>query len=373
MLGDRMSLVRGERARAAIATCAGAWLVAIAACDAVLPRLQVNAAPTPAETLTVIAAPNVFRAATAQAAMRSSLGDEDADSADKAATWSTSDRNIALVNQLGMVVGRTAGSAVVGAQLDGHWIFTAVQVVDAPDPKFRIIAHRGFMRRFPENTIPAVRGSFDQGADAVEVDIRLSADGVPYVMHDPTVDRTTDGQGAVSTLHSSELATLNACARWANTPRCAVPLLADVLREAQSRGGVLLHLYGNYSMADLEKLLSMVHDAGMDRDAMFVSFEYSVLMAIRRIDPVVGLGFLTSHAPDPKLIDALGRMAPIMELQAALADSTATRAYLAAAVARRQEAGVWVAWNQLQAQQAAALGFRTIIADVPIDRSTLLP
>jgi hypothetical protein len=73
------------------------------------------------------------------------------------------------------------------------------------------------------------------------------------------------------------------------------------------------------------------------------------------------------------MIDALGRMAPIVELRTARADSTATRAYLAAAVARRQEAGVWVAWNQLQAQQAAALGFRTIIADVPIDRNTLLP
>jgi glycerophosphoryl diester phosphodiesterase len=295
------------------------------------------------------------------------------DEAAGTANWSTSDRRIALVNQLGMVVGRAPGTAVVGAQLEGRWAFTAVQVVPSADPKFRIIAHRGFMRRFPENTLVAVRGAFDQGADGVEVDIRLSADAVPVVMHDATVDRTTDGHGAVSTLYANQLATLNACLRWANTPPCAVPLMADVLREAQSRGGVLLHLYGYFSTNDLEKLLAMVRAAGMDRDAMFISFDYSVLMAIRQLDPVIGLGYLTNHPPDPKLIDALGRMAPIVELQASLADSTATRAYLAAASRQQQEAGVWVAWNQAQAQQAAALGFRTIIADVPIDRSTLRP
>jgi glycerophosphoryl diester phosphodiesterase len=368
-----MNRRRGARARRALVTCACVCIAALPACDAVLPRLQVNAVPTPAETLTVIAAPNVFSAASAQAAAPAPLGDADADSVDKAPSWSTSDRDIAVVNRLGMVVGRAAGTAVVGAQLDGRWTYTAVQVVPTSDPKFRIIAHRGFMRRFPENTLVAVRGAFDQGADAVEVDIRLSADGVPYVMHDETVDRTTDGHGAVNTLYASQVATLNACVQWVDTPPCAVPRMVDVLREAQSRGGVLLHLYGNYSMGDLANLLTMVHDAGMDRDAMFISFDYSVLAAIRQIDAVVGLGLLTSEPPDPKMIDALGRMAPIVELRTARADSTATRAYLAAAVARRQEAGVWVAWNQLQAQQAAALGFRTIIADVPIDRNTLLP
>lgn len=354
--------------------CACACVAAAPACgDAVLPRLQVTTAPTPTETITVVAAPNTFSAASVQAAAPAPLSDADADSAELAASWSTSDRNVAVVNQLGMVVGRAAGTALVGAELDGRWIYTAVNVVPSANPRFRIIAHRGFMRRFPENTIVAVRGAFDQGADAVEVDIRLSADLVPYVMHDDTVDRTTDGHGAVATLYASQLSALNACAKWANTPPCAVPLMADVLREAQGRGGVLLHLYGNYSMADLEKLLTMVHASGMDRDAMFISFEYSVLKALRQLDPVVGLGFLTRTPPDPSLIDALGRMSPIVELQTTLADSGAVRQYLVGAIQRRQEAGVWVAWNQQQAQQAAALGFRTIIADVPIDRNTLLP
>ncbi|MBW8771232.1 MAG: hypothetical protein JF589_15870 [Gemmatimonadetes bacterium] len=365
---------RRHRARViALVACACACIAALPACDAVLPRAQVSPKPIAAETLTVIAAPNAFSAASAQAFTPAPIADASADSIAKTPSWSTSDRSVALVNQLGMVVGRNAGNALVGAEIDGRWAFTAVQVVPSSDPRFRIIAHRGFMRRFPENTIVAVRSAFDQGADAVEVDIRLSADGVPMVMHDETVERTTNGTGTFSKLTEAQLVSLNACVRWVAVPPCSVPHMADVLREAQGRGGVLLHLYGYYSMNDLEKLLVMVHEAGMDRDAMFISFDYSVLMAIRQLDAVVGLGYLTTHPPDPKFIDALGRMAPIVELQAALADSAATRAYIAGASRQQQEAGVWVAWNQLQAQQAAALGFRTIIADVPIDRNTLLP
>ncbi len=357
--------------RSGVALAACACLAATFACDAVLPRNQISGLPAPAETLTVAAAPNVFSAASAQAAAPALF--DSVDSAGMTVSWSTSDRRIALVNQLGMVVGRAPGTAVVGGELGGRWAFTTVRVIPQAVAPIRIVAHRGFMRRFPENTLVAVKGAFDNGADAVEVDIRLNADGVPFVMHDATVDRTTDGHGAVNALTSAQLSSLNACARVAGAPRCAVPLMSDVLREAHGRGGVFLHLYGNYTKDDLASLLTAVHDAGMDRDAIFICFDYPVLSAIRQLDRVVGLGYLASQPPAPNLIDALGRMAPIVELQAAIADSTAIRGYLLAASAQAQEVGVWVAWNQAQAQQAAALGFRTIVADVPIDRSKLLP
>jgi len=336
----------------------------------VLPRLQVGTSATPAETLAVVGSPNVFIPASAQATVPALGAPNDSD--DTGISWSTSDRSIAQVNGFGMVVGRAPGNVVVGSQLGGRWAFTAVKVVPAATPSIRIIAHRGFMRRFPENTLVAVKGAFDNGADAVEVDIRLSADGVPVVMHDATVDRTTNGHGAVNALTAAQMATLDACARAAGgSPPCIVPLMTDVLREAHGRGGVLLHLYGNYSTNDLEKMLAAVRAEDMDRDAIFICFDYPVLTYLRQLDPVVALGFLTDRPPAAKLIDALGRSAPLIELQAAIADSTATRAYLLAADRTQQEVGVWVAWNQMQAQQAAALGFRNIVADVPIDRSTL--
>jgi glycerophosphoryl diester phosphodiesterase len=66
----------------------------------------------------------------------------------------------------------------------------------------------------PENTLEAMQLAFSYGADAVEFDLRLSADGEVVVFHDPTVDRTTDGTGEVALKSSAELRELNAGARF---------------------------------------------------------------------------------------------------------------------------------------------------------------
>ena len=411
--GFRVSPRKRSRVVVALVVCAG--IVSAIACEAVAPRfkvplpaapaesltvrpapapaesltvsppsasvesLTVSVLPVPAETLTVSqpvapaeltlsAAPNVFSAASVQAAPQL----EPSGAASEGITvWSSNDQRIAVVNQMGMVVGRALGATVVRRSRGDHFSLTSVQVVRPEASPIRIIAHRGFMRRFPENTLVAVKSAFDNGADGVEVDVRLDADAEPMVMHDETVDRTTNGHGAVSALTSAELASLNACIHWAGVSPCVVPRMTDVLHEAHGRGGVLLHLYGNYSVDDLRKLLLIVRSADMDRDAVFISFDYSVLLNLRQLDPVVALGLLTTAPPDPQLIDALGRTAPLLELQAAIADSTATRAYLLNGSQRRDDFGVWVAWDQALAQQAFALGFRTILADVPIDRAAL--
>jgi glycerophosphoryl diester phosphodiesterase len=275
-------------------------------------------------TLVVSAAPNVF----ADAPVQAPVPDLSRASTTRA-SWLSADRAVALVNRDGMVVGRSPGTALLAASIEGRPSFTLVRVVPQDVPPIRIIAHRGFMRRFPENTLVAVRGSFDEGADAVEVDVRLSADRVPVVMHDETVDRTTNGRGAVSTLTVAELATLDACARVAAPhPPCAIPLMSDVLRAARGRGGVLLHLYGKYTATDLERMLATVREAGMDRATIFISFDYGVLRSIRQLDAVVALGFLTNRPPAPDVVDALGRMAPIVELQSAVTEPALVREYL---------------------------------------------
>ncbi len=79
------------------------------------------------------------------------------------------------------------------------------------DPDARpIIAHRGASGGFPENTMLAFRRGLAEGADALEFDVRLTADGVAVVIHDPTVDRTTNGSGPVGQLQLAELTCLDA-------------------------------------------------------------------------------------------------------------------------------------------------------------------
>ena len=71
-------------------------------------------------------------------------------------------------------------------------------------------AHRGASAHAPENTLAALRLAVDQGAGMAEMDVQLSADGVPVLIHDETLDRTTDGQGPVAALPAAEIQRLDA-------------------------------------------------------------------------------------------------------------------------------------------------------------------
>src|SRR5690554_4697838 len=77
-----------------------------------------------------------------------------------------------------------------------------------------VLAHGGGQRLWPDNTMRAFAGSADIGADVLEVDVHQDADGVFRVIHDATVDRTTDGAGAVADLTSTEISALDAGYRW---------------------------------------------------------------------------------------------------------------------------------------------------------------
>ena len=104
------------------------------------------------------------------------------------------------------------------------------------DPAARpVIAHRGASGQFPENTLLAFREAVAQGADAVELDVRLTLDGVPVVMHDATLDRTTDGVGGVG---ESSLEALSALDAGRGEP---VPTLEAVL-EALPRTPLLVEV-----------------------------------------------------------------------------------------------------------------------------------
>ena len=86
-----------------------------------------------------------------------------------------------------------------------------------------IWAHRGARREAPENTLPAFELAVAQGADGIELDVQLSADGVVVVMHDESVDRTTDGHGPVVGHTLAQLQRLDASAGMSGFPGVQVP------------------------------------------------------------------------------------------------------------------------------------------------------
>lgn len=92
-----------------------------------------------------------------------------------------------------------------------------------------IWAHRGARRMAPENTVPAFELGLAQGAEGVEFDVQLTADGIPVVIHDETVERTTNGEGLVQDFSLAALQSLDASAGHEGFAGVQIPTLAEVL------------------------------------------------------------------------------------------------------------------------------------------------
>ncbi len=107
----------------------------------------------------------------------------------------------------------------------------------------RVVCHRGFNRVAPENTLAAANRAIAVGAHFVELDLRQSRDGVLYVMHDPTVDRSTNGSGVVSELTSLQIDRLDAGSWFGPQFRGEpVPRLGTFLRAVAGRTGVYVEI-----------------------------------------------------------------------------------------------------------------------------------
>src|SRR5882672_9051969 len=107
------------------------------------------------------------------------------------------------------------------------------------------VAHRGASARAPENTLAAFAEAVRLGANAIELDVHLTADGVPVVIHDGTVDRTTNGRGDVGRMTLKDLRRLDAGAWFSSRFRGErIPTLEEALEWARGRCGLNLEIKG---------------------------------------------------------------------------------------------------------------------------------
>lgn len=182
-----------------------------------------------------------------------------------------------------------------------------------PDDAFPIVvAHRGASSRYPENTLPAFEAAVALGAPVVELDVRLSADGVPMVMHDPEVSRTTDGRGFVHELSAAEIGRLRA-----GTPEvpAGVPTLAQALGVLSGRAGVAIEIknipgepaYDPEGRALVAAALAEVDRSGFEGPVLVVSFDPRSIAVARELAPGVVTGFLSTDHLDPRDALALAR------------------------------------------------------------------
>ena len=166
------------------------------------------------------------------------------------------------------------------------------------------IAHRGASASAPENTLAAFARAFDEGADWIVCDVRLTADGAPIVLHDATLDRTTDGRGPAARRTLAEVRRLDAGSWFARRFRGErVPTLAETLACARDRGGVNIELKCEATTGRVREahraLACAVADAiagtGFAGPLVVSSFSRAALSAARAAMPRMRLGFLVSR------------------------------------------------------------------------------
>ena len=152
----------------------------------------------------------------------------------------------------------------------------------------------------PENTLAAFEAGRRAGADALHVDLRLTADRHVVALRDETVDATTDGTGAVGALDLAELRRLDAGSWFAPEHAGArVPTLAEVLELAASgRWGLVLHPRGAWVGLEAALVTGPVLDAGLGGRVTVLSDDPRTLGAVAAADPDVPLA-LELHRGDP--------------------------------------------------------------------------
>jgi glycerophosphoryl diester phosphodiesterase len=157
------------------------------------------------------------------------------------------------------------------------------------------IAHRGASGRLPENTLVAFRGAIDAGAEMCELDVQSTSDGAVVVIHDETVERTTDGAGAVKAMTLAELKQLDA-GRWFSVEFAGerIPALDEVFAIAGNRCALNIEI----KAAGLERrVCDLIGAHRAMASAIVSSFDWDAIAIVRHLEPRVRIGLLASRWP----------------------------------------------------------------------------
>jgi glycerophosphoryl diester phosphodiesterase len=165
-----------------------------------------------------------------------------------------------------------------------------------------VIAHRGTPKREPENTRRAFARALEVGADVLETDLRFTADDEIVLIHDGTVDRTTDGTGAVGDFTLAELKRLRTRRPQDRQPGDqAVPTLIELLAMTQAKTPLLLELkdpkFAGRHYA--QKLIDILACYNMLSRVAIISFQAPLVRSVKLVYPPIAAGYVTLNDPRP--------------------------------------------------------------------------
>lgn len=227
----------------------------------------------------------------------------------------------------------------------------------ANSKRFAVIGHRGSSAVAPENTLTAFRRAQDDGADAIELDVHCTRDGVAVIMHDEDIQRTTSSTGLVAELDFAALANVK------GADGLPVPTLTEALDsvsipvqiEIKDPRSVFAVLDAVRGRSDLSRLV-------------LSSFDLEVLKVVRRSLPEAQLGLITPRLDEAVIAKAVGVDAS--SVYSGIRETT--RASIASAHDAGLLAYVWVINDEVGLRQAIELGADGVTTDDPGALVTLL-
>jgi glycerophosphoryl diester phosphodiesterase len=235
-----------------------------------------------------------------------------------------------------------------------------------------VVAHRGASSTTPENTLPAFEEAARAGADVVELDVRLTRDRVPVVLHDPDVSATTDGAGQVHTLTVQEVKRLDA---GGGGSRAEVPTLEEALRVIDRSGvGVDLEIknipgeeaFDSPDEGVLTAVLGSLDRVGFAGPVLVSSFNWITIEASRRLAPDIATGFLTIAAIDPRAaLDYARQQGHEFVLPHAVALVDAGDAFVREAHAEGVRVGTWTVDDEATLERMFGWGVDAVASNDP--------
>jgi glycerophosphoryl diester phosphodiesterase len=238
----------------------------------------------------------------------------------------------------------------------------------------RVAGHRGGARLWPENSLLGFRQAVAAGAEFIETDVHLTADGEPVVVHDPTLDRTTTGRGAVRDLRLADLRALRLRAVDGTGTDEPIPTLGQVLDLVRpSTAELLLEIKvgpdrRRYPGIE-EKVLAAIRAHDLAARVVIMGFQRETVSRIRGLDPAIRTALLVARVQ----LDRAGLPATEAVTWAKAVGATALglqhTAVDAAVVAAARQAGVllgaWTVNDAAEIRRVADLGVDIVISDRP--------
>jgi glycerophosphoryl diester phosphodiesterase len=221
------------------------------------------------------------------------------------------------------------------------------------------IAHRGASGRAPENTLAAFRAAIEYGARMCELDVRATRDGEIVVIHDDTVDRTTDGSGAVKALTMAELRQLDAGVNFGGAfTGERIPTLGEVFAQVGNRCALNIELKAAGIERRVCEIIAQYHATPT---ALVSSFDWDAIAIVRHLEPRIRIGLLATQWPARLLGAAFELRAEAINPQCEMV----TEDLCIAAHQRNLNVYPWVANEIEELQRLIAIGVDGIMTNYP--------